>query len=133
MSVTNTMLEAFMQLTSARQERYSYNISNANTPGFLAEDISVPKSFGELVKASMGSSYLSAATTNPMHISGSKPSIRFKSYIDAEGGELKPNGNNVDLAVQAKKASQNAVLYETALRAYSGSTSLIDLAVGKGR
>jgi flagellar basal-body rod protein FlgB len=133
MSITNTMLEAFMQLTSARQERYSYNMANVNTPGFLSEDISIPKNFAELVRSSTTSNYLAISMTNPMHITSSKPSVRFKSYIDLEGGELKPNGNNVDIASQAKKASQNASLYETALKAYSTSTSLIDMAVGKGR
>lgn len=127
------MLEAFMQLTTARQEILSQNVANANTPGFLGQEIPIPKNFSDFVKSSSSSNGISLTVTNSKHLTGSKPKIKFKSYIDPDAGSLKPNGNNVDLATQAKKTSQNAVLYETALKAYNGTSSLIETAVSKGR
>lgn len=130
MSVTNIMLEAFMQLSTTRQEVLSKNVSHSNTPGYLGQDISVPSNFSDLIKLS-NTHQVSLSVTNTMHILGSKPKIKFRSNVDFDAGELKPNGNNVDLPTQAKKAAENQLMFETAMKAYSSSNSLLEAAIGK--
>ena len=133
MSITNIMLEAFMQLGAAKQKTHAENISNANQPGYLAQDIKQPHNFLELVQTVSSSNPVSLRATSPMHLSGSKPRVKFKTVLDPTAGELKPNGNNVDLVDQTKKASQNQMLFDTALRAYKNSAGLVKIATGKGK
>ncbi|MDX1923918.1 MAG: flagellar basal body rod protein FlgB [Rickettsiaceae bacterium] len=127
MSDTDIALENFLNFTTTRQEVVAENIANANTPGELAKDIKLPAS-GDAKKPHN----VTLRTTSPMHIPGSKPKSRYKTVIDASG-DLKPNGNNIDLTVEAKKATENRIQFDTALRAYRASADLLKTALGKGR
>ena len=130
-SVTNKMLEAFMQLSTARQEVISGNVANVNTPGKLSQDVHMPGSYSELIKASTNNAQLNIITTSSKHIQGSKPRLKYKTVIDSNG-ELKPNGNNIDSTNEAKKALKNKLDFEIALKAYKESYELVKAAVGKG-
>lgn len=130
MSTTNVMLEAFMQLSSARQEVISKNISSVNSPGVLAQDIAMPQDFPALLRSTSMNSQIQVNVTNSKHLSGSKPKIRYRTNIDKDG-EMKPNGNNINLSDQAAKASENQMKYETALKAYQNSSSLTKTALGR--
>jgi flagellar basal-body rod protein FlgB len=132
MSVTNVMLEAFMQRATSRQETLSKNVSNANTPGFIAQDVEMPKDFGQLIKSTSSNQTTNISITNPNHIVGSAPKHRFKTVID-KSGRFKPNRNNVDIKDQAIKASENMLLYETALKAYKASSDLVKTSISKGK
>lgn len=134
MSITNLMLEASLHLRGLKQQVHAENIANANKPGYTSKTIQEPSKFLELARSESTSSHVRLSTTSSMHLSGSKPNMKFKVVTDPASGELKPNGNNVDLVDQTKKASQNQMLYDTALRAYKSSSGLVKIATGgKGK
>lgn len=130
MSITNVMLEAFMQLTSNRQATLADNIARINSPGQLSKDVEMPNNFGDLVKSASSNSEIGITVTNSKHLSGSKPKINFRTKID-RSGKMKPNGNNIDLTNEATKASSNQIMYDTALKAYKSSSGLVKTALGK--
>lgn len=130
MTITNIMLEAFMQLATSRQQVLADNVARANNPGAIAKDISMPQNFGDLLKATSMNAQLNVNVTNSTHLTGSKPSTRFKTKLD-KSGKLKPNGNNIDLADQATKAADNQLMFDTALKAYKSSSGLTKIALGK--
>lgn len=132
MSITNVMLESYLQIASARQGVISENIANSNTPGYQAKDIVLPSNFSDLVKASGTSTHLPLKMSSSSHLSGNKPVARFKTVLARSGTEMKPNGNNVSVVDQAKIASTNQLSYEQVLKAYEASNKLIPIALGKG-
>ncbi len=126
-STTDLMLEASMQLRALQQQVHAENIANANKPGYVTQTVKEPTKSLELVRSESASSHMSLSTTNSRHIAGSKPNSKFKITRDPTAGELKPNGNNVDLVDQSRKASQNQVQYDTALKAYKSSAGLVKM------
>ncbi|MDX2050528.1 MAG: flagellar basal body rod protein FlgB [Rickettsiaceae bacterium] len=131
MSVTNAALEAFMHYGVARQEKIAENIANANTPGKKAEDIKIPKDFAEMIKSSyINPNQISLAVTNSGHIAGLKPKIKFRAK-ERKDTDVKPNGNDIDLAREALAASDNKTKYYTALKAYQANLELHKTVLGK--
>ena len=133
MSVTNSLLEAFLLYSGARQEVIADNVARANSPGELSKDLELPKNFMELVKSSSKTNEVHIAKTSSLHMDGSKPRLKFKAKIDKDATDLKPNGNNINLFDQAKKAAENKILFDTGIEAYKKSANLVKIAVGKGR
>ncbi|MDX1917110.1 MAG: flagellar basal body rod protein FlgB [Rickettsiaceae bacterium] len=127
MSETDAALSAFMYFLTSRQEIIAENIANANTPGQISKEIKFPKK-NEIKKPKN----IHLASTNPMHLEGTSSKIKYKYYVDATG-EIKPNGNNIDITHEAKKGTENRIKFDTALKAYKSGADLLKVAIGKSR
>ena len=132
-TATNSMLETYLQLTNSKQEVLSENIANSSKPGYKTKDIKTPKNFRELSKISGNSVQVNMKTTNSKHLFGSKPRKKFRISLDRTATDLKPNGNNVSLTDEIKKASMNQISYDQALKAFQASNSIISSAIGGDR
>lgn len=130
---TNKLLKSYLEFSAFRHKVLSENIANINTPNYKAEDVSVPQKYEDLTSKSRSTSGISLATTNTGHISESKRSkkSKFASHKIKDPYEIKPNGNNVSLAQQMTKVSQNQSDYNMAVKNYSTTNSLISVVLGK--
>lgn len=67
-----------------------------------------------------------------MHLQGSNKSTEhFSKEKLKDPYEIKPNGNNVSIAQQMTKLSQNQQDYNAGLKAYSTMNALVSAVIGK--
>ena len=126
------LLQDYMNYTNQRNVTLAENIANLNTPGFKASDLSPkPETFEGWFKL-INTKNLELVKTSAGHMSGNaKTSVKkFKTELEKDIEEVKPNGNNVSLSQQSFKISDNKNDYEHALKAYKSSYDLMNMVVG---
>jgi flagellar basal-body rod protein FlgB len=71
--------------------------------------------------------------TSSKHINSKRSSVsgKFSSHKLKDPYEVKPNGNNVSIAQQMLKLSQNQQDYNAALKSYSATNNLLSSVIGK--
>lgn len=115
-----------MNYLIGRQQVVSENIAQSSTPGYKARDIQ----FASMAQQAQNGAGMQ--TTHPMHLSGSATSNgSFKTFNS--GGDLKLNGNDVDLANETLKLSDIQMQYRMATKLYSKQASMYKLALGKAQ
>src|SRR6185312_6724461 len=82
-------LERYMDLLSARQNLVASNIANADTPGYLTQDIDFQSEFQSAM--------------------GGAPKV-----IQAAGLKIKNDGNNVNIDRESRLLSENALRFSVA-------------------
>lgn len=94
-----------------RQAAVAENVANANTPGYLAKDVTP---FSDIYQQTS----LQLVTTNPGHI-GNDP-LDFSSILtqDDSPWEITPSGNSVSMEREMLKANEIS-------RSYSMNTAII--------
>lgn len=130
---TNDLLKSYLKLTSFRHKVLSANIANLNTPGYKANEVSMPQKYNDLTQQDLTRGKLKLRITSKRHLTGisGAQSANFATEKLKDPEEEKLNGNNVSLSQQMTKISQNQIYYDTALRAYVSNNSLIAAALGK--
>jgi flagellar basal-body rod protein FlgB len=129
---TNQLLKSYLDLVSFRHKVLSENIANLNTPGYKANEVGMPKKFADLVHAEVKHKKITLSTTSEKHLKGkSETQGSFASHKLKDPYEVKLNGNNVSIAQQMSKLSQNNTNYETALKAYQSGHNLMAAVHGK--
>jgi flagellar basal-body rod protein FlgB len=106
------VMEAALQVRSARAELLASNVANADTPGYIARDIDFD---GALKNAIEG------GDTAPASIS--KTSARENLRLD---------GNNTDPSQELAKAYQNSLGYVATLKLYGDSLERLKTAISTG-
>jgi len=96
------MLEGLLNLTARRQQALASNIANIDTPGYKSLDVPFQQEL---------SMSLRMAATEPSHMI--QPALTAASAFVESGGEIKPNGNNVDLDRQMTELTKNGLQYIT--------------------
>lgn len=114
---------------SDRQRVIAENVANANTPGYVPDDI--PQS--EFARALSGAQSTSRVTLNASeagHIQGRVSSTGSGAWraVAAPDSETTINGNAVVLEEQMVRSGENRMRFETALGLYQKSLSLIRMA-----
>ena len=132
-ATTNELIHSYLDLASFRHKVLSQNIANLNTPGYKADEVDIPKTINGLAdRQKLKRKSISLATTSSKHMVGRNHSNnKFATQKLKDPYEIKPNGNNVSLAQQITKISQNQTGYDTAIKAYSSNNSLISTVLGK--
>lgn len=129
---TNDLFKSYLELSAFRHKTLAQNVANVNTPGYKADEVDMPDDFSDLVEKGKASKKISLARTSSKHISGSKGSDkRFSSHKLKDPYEIKKNGNNVSMAQQMSKISQNKNDYNVAVKGYATLNSLYGTVVGK--
>jgi flagellar basal-body rod protein FlgB len=100
------------------------NVANANTPGFKAQDLDVDKLSDNRLPV------VKLRTTSSRHLKGHKNA--YKAPVFKTGGELKQNGNDVNLPDQMAKVAKNQDRYNEIIRNYMVTTNLVGTALGQG-
>jgi flagellar basal-body rod protein FlgB len=111
---------------SARQSVISENVANADTPGYVPQDL-VEKDFSKVLSGMQAASSLS--TTEAGHLAGTA-SQGNPHAKKVKGYETTPTGNSVVLEEQMSKLAETQIDYSTITNLYRKHLSMIRLALG---
>ena len=117
-----SLLSNRMSWLSARQSVLAENVSNADTPNYVARDLR-PLDFAGILRDSEFA--LKPAATSPNHIS---PRTGF-SPEEAQGEGGTPNGK-VSIEQEMIKLSDTQVHYQTATNLYQKAVGMFRTALG---
>jgi flagellar basal-body rod protein FlgB len=120
-----SMLRTRLDWAQTRQRVLAENVANADTPHFRPRDIAQPK-----FDSSPSIAPVRLATTESGHIQGSDSADSFRAQR-ANGYEIRPTGNAVNLEEEMMKVAANQMDYQAAASLYTRSLSLLKTALGK--
>jgi len=125
-----SMLRERMTWLEARQNVLSQNVSNADTPGFVARDL-VPQDFESILKGTGANPFhVALAATNARHIAITPASAAYDCK-DTPDVEESLNGNSVSLEQEMIKVSDTQAQFQAATNLYSKALSMMRTALGK--
>jgi flagellar basal-body rod protein FlgB len=113
-------LQARMSYLTARQGVIAENIANANTPGYLARDVTNPTSKG-------GASTFAMAMTNARHMQTGGATGGFETTTSRE--YLQHNGNSVRMDQEMLHMNQTQLDYRMLTQLYTKQTELQRIAL----
>jgi len=120
-----SLLTGRMSWLSARQSVLAQNVSNADTPNYVAHDMK-PMDFENMVSQNSGTSL---TLTNVRHISIHPTSGPFEEEeATGEGGT--PSGNVVSVEQEMIKLSDTQIQYQTATNLYQKAVNMFRTALG---
>jgi flagellar basal-body rod protein FlgB len=122
------LLTGRMSWLSSRQAVLAENISNADTPNYVAQDLK-PLDFESLVNASDASSL---ETTNPRHIRISADPASAPQPVPA-GQADGTAGKAVSLEQEMIKLSDTQLQYQTVTNLYQKAVSMFRTALGSSQ
>lgn len=115
---------------SERQKVIASNIANANTPGYLAQDVQEPD-FAGMVKNSVSQS-LPMTVTNPKHMTAAPiGGGAYRVYTPQPDEALTIDGNGVSIEEQLNEASKIKGEYERTLTIYNKYKTMLKTAATK--
>jgi flagellar basal-body rod protein FlgB len=121
------LLTGRMSWLSSRQAVLSENVANADTPNFVARDMT-PMDFEELLKKK--NTPYAAATTDVRHIAIRSSLTSPYPAQDAVGEGGNVAGNVVSLEQEMIKLSDTQIQYQTATNLYQKAVNMFRTALG---
>lgn len=112
------LLSKMMELSQQRQQVMSHNLANANTPGYIRQDVDFSRQLADLAKDGTTEDF--AALRPRLVEDHSRPTSRL-------------DGNNVEAAGEMGEMMQNGILYELLARAFSTRASILRMAIDGAR
>ncbi len=124
------VLQKALDLCSIRHEILSANISNADTPNYIPEDIDFE---AEIKRVVGGGGTIELISTNPKHIVPTR-STEVKPRVFPVG-RLYPSldGNAVDIDRQMAELSKNTLEYQALVRILTKKFSELRYVITEGR
>jgi flagellar basal-body rod protein FlgB len=101
-------LEHYMDLLSSRQKLVASNIANADTPGYLTQDIDFESEF-----------------QNAMGLS--------PSAVEVSGLPVRNDGNNVNLDRESRLLAENALRFQVATGLLRSEIQTVKSAIDEGK
>ncbi|MFP4126674.1 MAG: flagellar biosynthesis protein FlgB [Alphaproteobacteria bacterium] len=123
------LIDRKLDFTDARHRVITRNIANADSPGFIPEDLVEPD-FRRLVAGS-GGEPVQLARTDPAHAKGF--TVAPQAASEATPAELKPSGNAVSLEIEAGKLRSNSGEHKRATMLYGKYLTMMRNALGRGQ
>ncbi len=123
------MLRERMSWLNARQNILSQNVANADSPGYLAQDLK-PVDFEQMMRDQKSSADSGLITTDPHHIAISSSSPTSYVGIDTPDTEATTTGNTVSLEQEMIKVADTQAQYQAATNIYSKALSMMRTAIG---
>lgn len=106
-----------------RQRVIAENVANADTPGYVARDLSQPADFA----AALRGGRVQMTRTSAMHIAPTGPAARFE-VNRAPDSETTLDGNSVVVEEQMLKMAESRMAYDAAIGLYQKSMQMLRLA-----
>lgn len=129
---TNELFAAYLERSSFRHKVLSENMANVNTPGYKADEVPEARDHEELMGDKGSIQKVRMLKTSRMHLQGQeKGSSKFTKEKLKDPYEIKPNGNNVSIAQQMTKLSQNQQDYNASVKGYATMNALVSAVLGK--
>lgn len=122
-------LEKKVDWLNQRQSVLSLNVANANTPGYVSQDLK-PFDFKEAVAAKMPAPKASHGAHVTEVAAGG---LAERPDEDRRPYELAPDGNAVVLEEQMIKATETAMDHQLMTSLYQRNVNLFKIALGSGR
>ena len=121
------MLRERMSWLNQRQDVLSQNVSNADTPGYVARDLKT-LDFDSVLKQSTGGGQMTI--TNPRHIAiGPSQMGKYEDY-ETPDQESDPSGNAVSLEQEMIKVSDTQAQFQAAANLYAKTITMLKTAIG---
>ncbi|MEE8206761.1 MAG: flagellar basal body rod protein FlgB [Nitrospinaceae bacterium] len=126
---TPLVLKKALDFQSQRHLLIASNISNIDTPGYLARDID----FKGTLQAALGAHEgLAMKTTHSGHIGPNRDDIRgLQAAPFIEPDAAKSNGNNVNIDKEMMKLAENQIAYNATIQMMSKRGSTIRAAISE--
>ena len=117
---TFSSLEKAINISQQRQTNIVSNISNLETPNYIAKDIDFKSAMAQALKSEKN---MGLASTNPRHIDGVKNvAQKAMSYEETEGW----NGfNSVNIDKEMNKLIENNLMHRAAIEALLRKITLL--------
>lgn len=116
-------LASRLSFLAARTNVIAENVANADTPGYVARDLTAPD-FAQRLAA--------MRVSDPRHLQAGSAATAAKPHL-APDGEASLNGNEVSVETQMMKLSETRMDYQLASTVYRKGIELIRLAARGGR
>ena len=127
-----SMLKTRMSWLNQRQDVLTQNVANADTPGYVAQDLK-QLDFSDALRQVSGPSQAASQllVTDPHHIA--LPSSAQSSFesVETSDTEASPNGNSVSLEQEMIKVSDTQAQFQAATNLYSKALSMMRTAIGQ--
>ncbi len=120
-------LEKRMTWLSDRQSVLAENVANADTPGYVAQDLR-PPDFRQILQQS--TSQVALATTNPAHITA-KRTLADLETKETESGDGDGRGGHVSVEQEMLKVSKTANDYALVATLYRANLGLVKTVLGR--
>jgi flagellar basal-body rod protein FlgB len=127
-----SMLKSRMLWQQDRQRVLAENVSNADTPGYRARDLSALRFDEQMVSVARPVVSVALQQTASGHLSGiaGGGDSQFRSETGRDY-EVRPAGNVVSLEDEMMKVAANQMDYQAATALYARSLALLKTAMGK--
>ena len=124
---TFSSLEKAINISQQRQTNIVSNISNLETPNYIAKDIDFKSAMAQALKSEKN---MGLASTNPRHIDGVKNVVqKAMSYEETEGW----NGfNSVNIDKEMNKLIENNLMHRAAIEALLRKITLLKDVIREG-
>jgi len=123
-----SLLTQRMSWLSSRQSVLAENVSNADTPNYVARDMK-PIDFENMLAGEGSGNGTGLTLTNARHIPIRASSEPFEEE-DATGEGGSPNGNVVSVEQEMIKLSDTQIQYQTATNLYEKAVNMFRTALG---
>ncbi len=124
-------INAKMSYLAERQKVISQNVANADTPGYMSQDLR-KVDFSKMVEnISKSKMHVTMEENNPAHMAAPDQSPNPKSAKSKTPYEVKPDGNSVVLEEQMVKASDVQMNYALMANLYRDAADMIRTSLGK--
>lgn len=127
---TIDLLSKSLDIRSRRHAVISSNITNAETPGYKARDIS----FEDELQKALTSDGSEMKKTHARHLAGAgeKGGMIMSRPTDPDGS-LRNDDNNVSMDEEMSKLAQNTIQYNTATQMIAKKFAGLKYAISEGR
>lgn len=122
------LLTQSMSFHNQRQRVIAENVANANTPGYVAQDLDESE-FQRNLQEQMQARSAPRSARGGSGVPSLTSPIRQWQTKDSPDSEMTVNGNTVVLEEQMIRANENRMEYESALSLYQKSLGMIRTAI----
>lgn len=119
------MSHAMASHAAARQSVIARNMANADTPGYVAQDMTT---FRAVLEAD--SAGFTQRATRALHLNGTQPG-RGVNVFDRPGVQADPNGNTVSVETEMLHAVDVKRQHDRAISIYRSALGVLRSAVGQ--
>ncbi len=126
-------MNAKMNYLAERQKVISQNVANADTPGYVSQDLN-KVDFGRMVErvtSDKTKQTVRLETSNAGHLLPVNEAATPKEGKNKSPYEVNPDGNAVVIEEQMVRASQNQLDYGLMLNIYRNNMDMIRTSLGK--
>jgi flagellar basal-body rod protein FlgB len=131
------VLEQSLKAATVRHQTIANNIANANVPGYVASEVTFEEHLKEALNGRAPDDGLQGLTAHERHIpiaTTASPMLPVEPRIrPTEGGQMRQDGNTVDMEAEQAKLAANQLWYQALVRSVQDEYTRLRTAIMEGR